>query len=220
MPKKIEEKTTMIDWSVLLTASIVFGLSLLVGVVAILASYQYYNYMTAWELKQRNDFGGVESQYSRLLETLEVVNNLYLKKFNQLKSDGFLINGTRLTLQEQYLKTSNDLKLILPQLPLFKQASDYNFSDQKRYTIPGHDQESEFKIYKREINLKLGVLHEGDVLKLIETIEFQKLAGIFNLQNCDIKRNRDDIDVKDVSKPYFSANCVLAWYISLIDKSE
>jgi len=219
MPKKIEEKTTMIDWSVLLSALIIFGLSLIMGIVAVLASYQYYNHMTAWELKQRNDFGGVESQYSRLQETLEVVNNLYLKKFNQLKSDGFLINGTRLTLQEQYLKTSNELRTILSQLPLFKQASDYDFSDQKRYTIPGY-QESEFKIYKREINLKLGVLHEGDVLKSIETIEFQKLAGIFNLQNCDIKRNRDDINIKDVSKPYFSANCVLAWYVSLIDKGK
>ena len=219
MPKKIEEKTTMIDWSVLLSALIIFGLSLIMGIVAILASYQYYNHMTAWELKQRNDFGGVESKYSRLLETLEVVNNLYLEKFNQLKSDGFLINGTRLTLQEQYLKTSNELRTILSQLPLFKQASDYDFSDQKRYTIPGY-QESEFKIYKREINLKLGVLHEGDVLKSIETIEFQKLAGIFNLQNCDIKRNRDDINIKDVSKPYFSANCVLAWYVSLIDKGK
>jgi len=166
MPKKIEEKTTMIDWSVLLSALIIFGLSLIMGIVAVLASYQYYNHMTAWELKQRNDFGGVESQYSRLQETLEVVNNLYLKKFNQLKSDGFLINGTRLTLQEQYLKTSNELRTILSQLPLFKQASDYDFSDQKRYTIPGY-QESEFKIYKREINLKLGVLHEGDVLKSI-----------------------------------------------------
>ena len=220
MEKKIEEKTTMIDLSVLVSALIIFGLSLIVGVVAVLASYQYYNHMTAWELKQRRDFGGVESQYSRLQETLEIVNNLYLEKFNQLKSEGFFINGTRLTLQEQYLKTSSELKLILSQLPLFKQASDYTFSNQERYTIPGHDQESEFKIYKREINLKLGVLHEGDVLKSIETIEFQKLAGLFNLQNCDIKRNRDDINIKDVSKPYFNANCVLAWYVSLIDKSE
>jgi len=220
MEKKIEEKTTMIDLSVLVSALIIFGLSLIVGVVAVLASYQYYNHMTAWELKQRRDFGGVESQYSRLQETLEIVNNLYLEKFNQLKSEGFFINGTRLTLQEQYLKTSSELKLILSQLPLFKQASDYNFSNQERYTIPGYDQESEFKIYKREINLKLGVLHEGDVLKSIETIEFQKLAGLFNLQNCDIKRNRDDINIKDVSKPYFNANCVLAWYVSLIDKSE
>ena len=220
MEKKIEEKTTMIDLSVLVSALIIFGLSLIVGVVAVLASYQYYNHMTAWELKQRRDFGGVESQYSRLQETLEIVNNLYLEKFNQLKSEGFFINGTRLTLQEQYLKTSSELKLILSQLPLFKQASDYTFSNQERYTIPGHDQESEFKIYKREINLKLGVLHEGDVLKSIETIEFQKFAGLFNLQNCDIKRNRDDINIKDVSKPYFNANCVLAWYVSLIDKSE
>jgi len=219
MPKKSSEKSSIqtVDWLALRNGLIAFSLSLIIGTLVIFSSYWYYNYMNIWEQQQRRSFGSIEIEYVRLQQALEIVNNLYVEKFNQLKNEGFFNEGNQVTIQEQYLQTSNDMRTLMSQLPLFKKASDYTFSDQEPYLVPGIN-ESNFRIYKTEIKLKLDVLHEGDILTSIETIELQKFSGLFNLQNCDIKRNQDEIDTKNVSQPYFTANCMLVWYVSLIEK--
>lgn len=218
MPKKPSEESNITDWSALRTSLITFCLGLIIGILIILAVYQYHNYITNWEQQQRRDFGQIESKYVQLQQALKIVNNSYLEKYYQLKKEGFYSDANHLTIQEQYLNTSNNLRNLLARLPLFKKDSDYNFSAQEPYIIPKIN-DPKLKIYKTAINLKLSVLHEGNILKSLETIEFQQFSGLFNLQKCDIKRKHAEIDVTDVSKPYFNANCILVWYISVIEKS-
>jgi len=205
-----------IDWSVLFSALIVLTLSLILSALLIWGSQQYENTMTKWEREQRSQLGDIQAKYSRLQETLEIVETGYFKKFNQLTDKGFFINGPKLTLPEQRLKMFNEIKRLLSELPLFK--ANYDLSETIQYNAPdSFIIEPELKTYQTALTLTLDILHEADVLELVQAIEFQQFAGLFNWHTCHIKRIRESIDLKDVSQPYFNATCVLVWYISKIE---
>ncbi|MDM8557884.1 hypothetical protein [Candidatus Parabeggiatoa sp. HSG14] len=209
---------TTIDWYVFIKPLIVLSLSIIMGIVIILSSQQYHNSTTEWKRQQNTLFGNVEKKYTQLNEALEIVNSLYLEKLKHLKKDGFL-NESLLDIKEQRVKIFDKIVTFLKlQKKLFDVS--YDFSKTKSYSVPDFlTSISQFKIYQIKINLKFGFLHEGDLLKLIKTIEFQlKSKGLFNLQTCDIKRIRDIINVKDVSQPYFEASCVVVWYVSKIEE--
>ncbi len=206
---------TTIDWSALSSALIVLASSLILGALLIFASQQYHSYLIEWTQTQHRHFGAVEKKYTQLQETLEIVNSLYLKEFNQLITEEFFSYDQQS--EKQRLKLFNQLQTLLSQLPLL--GANYVLSETKLYAI--HDfitVEKPFKTYETQIILKLMLLHEEDLLKLTKAIDIQTFAGLLNLQSCHIKRLRDQIDFKDASKPYFMATCVLVWHTSQIDK--
>jgi hypothetical protein len=206
-----KKKTAKIDWSELLWPLILFAFSIILSPLFIFASQEYHNDVSEWAQTQSRHFGRLEKEYTQTQEALEIVNSLYLEKFNQLITDGFFSNEPRL--EEQRLKMFKKIQTLLSQLPLF--LADYALSETKLYTAPDFIDER-VKTYSTQLILKLEVLHEEDILKLIETIEF---AGRFNLQRCDIKRLAPKIEVKNISNPYFKATCVLARYTSSIEKA-
>lgn len=83
----MSDKTFTIEWSALLSALIVLTLSLIISVIIILYSYQYYNMIYDWERQKDREFGALEREYTLLQESIN--NNLYLKKFNQFKKRDF-----------------------------------------------------------------------------------------------------------------------------------
>lgn len=204
-----------IDWLALLSGLIVLVFSLIIVAFLILGSQQYYNQLREWERQQGSEFGTIEAKYTELQETNDMVKRLYLTTFNQLMTEGFFQNNTRISIEEQRLKIFGDFKTVLPQLPLL--TANYALSEKKRYTVPDFMKiEPQLNTYKTQLILNLGVLHEEDLLKSIEIIMDQPVVGLLNLESCDVKRLRDKVDVKEVSKPYFKASCVLSWYISKI----
>ncbi|RKZ84048.1 MAG: hypothetical protein DRR19_18260 [Candidatus Parabeggiatoa sp. nov. 1] len=213
----LPKTATPIEWRAILGALIALSLSLIISVLLILGSQRYHDLMNEWERQQRNAFQTVNAKYYNLQEALKIVNGAYLKEFNQLIKEGFFTIKPLLTVEEQRLKMVDKIKTLLFDLELI--TADYTLLKNKLYDFQDIIIiEPEFKTYQTQLILNLELLHEGDVLKLIETIEFQHFTGLFNLQRCDIKRLRDKIDVNNVSNPYFKANCVLAWYISEIEE--
>jgi len=211
-------KTFTIEWSALLSALIVLTLSLIISVVMILYSYQYYNKTYNWERQKDREFGALEREYTFLQES--IANNLYLKKFNQLKKKGFFLDAQAINIDEQRMKMRDDIKKRLEKLPL--PSMDFSVKE-THYLLPPElviNIEEQVKIYETPIHFELGLLHEGDLLNLIKIIELyqRQSMGLFNWQNCDLKRNSDNIDVKDISKPYFNANCILVWSMARINE--
>jgi len=201
-----------IDLSEIFLPLILFVLSIILAIVFIVASQQYHKYIEEWTRTQESHFGSLEREYTRLQDTLEIVNNLYLQKFEQLTKIGFFHNEQEFSMEKQRLNMFGKIRTVVSQLPLF--TADYVLSETKLYTVPDFLRlEKSLKTYETQLTLKVEILHEEDLLKLIETIEF---AGIFNIQRCDIERLAAKIDVKNISKAYFKANCVLARYVSSI----
>jgi len=192
----------------LLLSSAVFGLALIVSAVVVFFSYKYYSDISDWKRIEANKFGAAEKEYTELQETLDVLNSAYLKKFEQLIENRFFVNDEAVTVEEQRLEMFNNLQKQLSQLPLF--TADYTVSETKLYSVQGIEIDERFKTYQTEFTLKLTLLHEEDLLNLIESIKFN---GLFTIKNCEIQRLHDKIAINDVSKAYIKATCVLAWYV-------
>jgi len=217
----MKPKTFTIEWSALLGALIALSLSLIVCLIMIFGSYQYYNTTAKWGEEKDDEFGKIDGEYARTQEALEKSKNFnfYQRRFKLLKKEGFFSNMT-VNLDDQRAEIRNNLSNILEKQPLF--SKKFRVLEKKRYFIPNLVIEEQFKVYETPITfLELGLLHEGDLLKLIRKIERhnRNFAGLFNFQKCDMKRNStNDIDETDSSKPHINANCVLNWYTSRIEK--
>lgn len=203
----------MKHWLVLSPALIVFGLSLILSAAFLFFTYEYYYGISNWKRTQVNHFGAAEQEYMELQETLDVLNHSYLQKFDQLIDKKFFVNDEALSVEEQRLEMFNNFQKQLPQLPLF--TADYTVSETKLYRIQGI--EERFKTYETEFTLKLTLLHEEDLLNLIESIKFN---GLFTIKRCDIQRLHEKIAINDASKAYIKATCVLAWYILRLRKDS
>ncbi len=190
-------------------SSAVFGLALIVSAVLIFFSYEYYCEISDWKRSQANKFGAAERQYTEIQETLEFLNKSNLNRFNQLIDKRFFVSNNILSVEEQRLEMFNNLQKQLSQFPLF--TADYTVSETKLYSIQGIEIDERFKIYETEFTLNLTLLHEEDLLNLIENLA--KLNGLITLKNCDIQRLQDKIAIHDVSKANIKAICVLAWYV-------
>jgi len=218
MPKPTNESSTPIEWGILFNSLIVLTLTLILGIALIMMSLQYQQYIKAWKSEQNRTLNKFEGEYWQLQEAIEVVDNLYLDKFSQLKAQGFFFNNPKLA--ELRLDISEAIKQLLSQMQVQKRliGASYQLLERQVY-VPSieFNPNDELKTYETKIILKLKLLHEEDVLKSIETIEFQQYTGFFNLKRCQIKRLREKISLKEISKINFEAECVLAWYISKIE---
>ncbi len=194
----------MKHWSILSRAWYVFVISLIMSASLVFFSYEYYSDISELEAQEAKKFGTAEKEYTKLKETLEILNPSFLKKYDKLIEKGFIVHS----IEEQRLEMFNNLKQQLSQFPLF--TADYTVSETQLYQIPELDINKRFKIYETEFTLKLTLLHEDDLLNLIESI---KLKGLFRIKRCDIQRLQEKIVVHDVSKAYIKATCVLAWYV-------
>ncbi len=203
----------MKHWSILFPSWYVFGFVFILSAVVLFFSYEYYSDMSDWKRTQANKFGAAEREYTELQEILDVLNHSYLKKFHQLIDRKFFVNDEAFSVEEQRLEMFNNLKMQLSQLPLF--TADYTVSETKLYRIQGI--EERFKTYETEFTLKLTLLHEEDLLNLIDSIKFN---GLFTIKRCDIQRLHEKIAINDVSKAYIKATCVLAWYILRLRKDS
>ncbi|MBE9563285.1 MAG: hypothetical protein IMF12_10530, partial [Proteobacteria bacterium] len=144
---------------------------------------------------------------------------LYHQRLQQFIDKGFfvqdLIPDKRLEIYEEIDKLFNSkLKNLL-----FEDESSYEVLEQNLYHIPKFlATDPNFQTYKVPIHFKLALLHEGDLFKLLERIEFHnhKFTGLLNLESCSIQSSGEAIDTNNVSTPYLNVNCIWVWYISTI----
>jgi len=215
----MKNEPSRVDWSVFHRAFIALSFCVVLSVGLLIGSQYYYDYLTQWGLEQRNLFAQMQAEYSQVREALEIVDTFYYDTFNKLIKERFFQEKPQTSLEEQGLQIVSEIKNVIPDLKLPSPVT-YELTAKALYSKLPFSIDQQLKIYETKLILTLGLLHEGDLLKLIETIEFQRLAGLFNLLKCEIRRVQEELDVKDVSKAYFNATCVLAWYVSTIEKSE
>jgi len=192
-----------------------------ISIGIVIASQQYYQANKKWHQEQQQKFLALNEEHFLLQDALNVFDNLYYDRLQKFIKQGFfiqeqnLIMDKRLEMLEEIDKLFNDkLKNLL-----FVDKSGYEILEQNLYHIPKFlATDPEFKAYQTAIQFKLALLHEGDMLKLLERIEFhkQKFTGLFNLQSCIIKNTEKTIDTTNTSNPYLNADCIWVWYTSTI----
>jgi hypothetical protein len=211
---------TTIDWLAFIKALIVLGLSLILSVAMIWGNLQYQDYTKNWAKTQKNKLHQIEKEYTNLKSSLKIVNNHYLADYFQLKKEGFFTDKPHLTIDDQRFKLKKEMNHThLSFLKRNHKLFNYNYDllAPKPYAIDSLKATDSFKIYQIQTHLKLGLFHEGNFLTFLKRLKNWKFPSLFHLKSCNVKRLREFKNPKDISKPYFQANCILIWYTAKIE---
>jgi hypothetical protein len=216
---KLDKISMKIDWSAFSYAMIILFVSLLASGGFIFISYEYTSELYDWKIRQERALANAERKYREVEESAAVLTPEDFNQFNRLVTRGFFKMAQEVTLEEVLLETTEQIKMVLDTLlPLFKIPTvKWKFANQQTpYELPMI--QNAVQVYRMPLTLELGILHEVDVLNLLQAIESQKNIGLFNIENCEIKRLSDNLVVTKIDKPYFEAICVLNWFMAKIEE--
>lgn len=189
-----------LDISVLRGALGVFVICLTVAGVMLATSFYFREQMNSQNDLQQTRFRDVSRQYLSVDEDERVIAD-YLPKFRNLYDHGILGQEKRLNWLET-LKIAGD-KVRPPKLA-------YEIHAQKEYFPDYPINKGAFDINASEMDLTLGLLHEGDLFDVLEILN-ENALGLFSVSACEIYRP-DVVASSETIAERIEANCQLRWF--------
>ena len=164
------------DWRKLQTPILALGGALvLVGLLASLAD-QYRTKNEAALQMQQNLLSGARSKFQSSGQEKETIIQ-YLPTYNDLLAKGFIGEERRIEWIEQ-------LRQLHAQHKLF--SIDYQIGLQENYKPSFITNMGSFVLHRSTMKLNMDMLHEGDLLNLLDGLHEQ--ATPFIVRDCEIKR--------------------------------
>lgn len=201
-------KVENIDWSVLRGALVIFIVALSVSAVIGSASYYFRNSMQQDYRKAQADFNRISSKYLQIDEQ-DATIKAYYPRFVKLHEQGVIGTERRLDWLESLQRVTDTLEI--PGL-------SYEIASQQQSKINWPIETGSFELYSSTMKLNLEMLHEADLLRLIDRLG-QTNAGFFSLTDCSMSRRSTEIHVDSLS-PNVTANCNLEWYSIKLSSGE
>ena len=187
------------DWRKLRYPIIGLGAALiLVGLLVSFADQYRAKNETALQTQQ-NQLNQARQKYqSSGLEKETIIQ--YLPKYNELLASGFIGEERRI----EWIET---LRQIHAQHKLF--SIDYSIGLQERYKPSFLPNLGNFRLNRSVMSLKLDMLHEGDLLALLDGLHEQTTP--FIVRDCEIKRPIGAVvNTKNITSN-MQANCEIDW---------
>ena len=164
------------DWRKLQTPILALGGALvLVGLLASLAD-QYRTKNEAALQMQQNLLSGARNKFQSSGQEKETIIQ-YLPTYNELLAKGFIGEERRIEWIEQ-------LRQLHAQHKLF--SIDYQIGLQENYKPSFITNMGSFVLHRSTMKLNMDMLHEGDLLNLLDGLHEQ--ATPFIVRDCEIKR--------------------------------
>ena len=187
------------DWRKLRYPIIGLGAALvLVGVLVSYADQYRLENKTALQAQQNLLNQARQKLQSSGLEKDTIIH--YLPAYNELLANGFIGEERRI----EWIET---LRNIHAQHKLF--SIDYSIGLQENYNPSFLTSLGNFRLNRSVMSLKLDMLHEGDLLALLDGLREQTTP--FIVRDCEIKRPIGAmVNVKNVSAN-MQANCEIDW---------
>lgn len=201
---------TKIDWAAILAPILILAISIIFMILVIFEIQQYNQYLNSLKQRQIHQFKTVDAEYKHLKQISYLIKNNYLNKFHELRNTGFLKKKIA-NIQTQRLQLFSKIETTLKKQPLI--TAHYAVSETK-----ADPTQKSITIYETQLILKLGILHEGNLLKTIEAIVALPIQGLLNLNKCSLKPLTEKINLTKTSEAYFEANCVFYWYFATLNK--
>jgi len=188
-----------IDWDVLKGSLILFCICLLIGSSLIAGAY-LFNSKLSKELKQnKNVFQSISQRYLDVDQEEKLLHE-YFPQFVSLYNKGVIGREKRLNWIEALRKSGEEIKL---------PALRYSINSQEEFTPEFEVNHSGYTLYQSNMELSLGLLHEGDLFKLLKYID-KSADGAYTISECTFRRNGAEIKMeKDHAN--VSANCLFHW---------
>ena len=179
----------------------IIGLVLAIVIVGLLVTYadQYRTENEAIFQKQQNLLNQARQKYQSSGLEKETITQ-YLPIYNDLLASGFVGEERRI----EWIET---LRQIHAQHKLF--SIDYSIGLQESYKPSFLPNLGNFRLNRSIMNLKLDMLHEGDLLALLDGLHEQTTP--FIVRDCEIKRPMGAVVNAKNMVPNMQANCEIDW---------
>jgi hypothetical protein len=191
---------TKIDWMVLRGAIGVFSICLLIGGILLGASHYFREEMETEYRNHHSRFRDVSRKYLAVDEEERIIENHY-PRFVELYRSGILGREHRLSWLESLRGAGENLQL--PEI-------NYRINSQSVYKPDFPVDLGAFAIYGSEMVLNLGLLHEGDLLGLLNTLNDDS-EGLYSVTHCEADRVNEEAEF-DPGRPMITALCRLIWF--------
>jgi len=188
-----------VDWGVLRGAIGVFAVCLLVGVGLLAASAYFREEMAADFHNHQARFLEVSRKYLAVDDEERIIERTY-PEFVALFESGILGQEHRLSWIETLTKAGDRIRL--PEI-------GYRINSQSVYTPDFPVMLGAFDINVSEMTLDLGLLHEGDLFKLLDALD-ESAEGLYTVSYCEA--NRVTASGSGTDRPLIAANCRLNWF--------
>jgi hypothetical protein len=192
-------KKDEIDWSILKGSIIIFCICILLCGTLIGGSY-YFNKDLNKQLNQnKHIFQSISRQYLDVDQEEKLVQDYY-PKFVNLYNRGVIGREKRLNWIEALRQSGEKIKL-----PSLK----YSIKSQEEFIPEFNINYSGYALYHSSMELNLGLLHEGDLFKLLKHID-KTADGAYTITECKFIMNGKQIKFE---KNYanIAASCLLHW---------
>ena len=193
-------KLAEIDWPVLSGGLIILAISVIVS-GAMIGGSQYF-----WDEKQQAlrktdvKLRDIKNKYTTIDDEERIIEE-YLPRFQALEAQGIIGRERRLNWIEVLREASRDLKL--PELR-------YSIQTQTRYQPDFPLETGAFDLYSTIMELNLGLLHEGDLPRLLALID-RDAVGLYSVSRCNIAREAPEF-LRQPTATNLSATCALRWF--------
>lgn len=189
-----------IEWPVLRGALIGVSIACVVSAATVSATHYYVSGLAAENSQFQASLNQIRDRYVAAIQERQLIER-YWPQYRQLQADGFVGEENRLNwvdLLHILAAKHRVLGLSYEVLPRAVAVPNQNVNT------------GEFQMQDSEMTLRLDLLHEGNLLELLQDLSTQN-AGIFNLKSCSIDRSQPEITISN-STSNVSAQCKLIWH--------
>ncbi len=198
-----------LEWPVIRFHGITFALVLLISACLIYGSWAFREDMQSRYARDKARFSSISQKYLAVDEDERIIRQYY-PEFITLYKQGIAGREHRLNWIEALRASSERLKLA---------GLTYSISPQQKYSPGFNVNLGKFALYSSTMTLNTGMLHEGDLPRLIKDLN-KHVKGIFTITECRFDRPGDILD-ENHDAINIKANCELEWLnIKMSDGTE
>ncbi len=191
-------KPTPQDWRKLRNPIIGLGVALIVTVLLVTFAEKYRSKVHLALQQQQNQLNQARQRYQSSGQEKETIVK-YLPGYQRLIGSGFV--G-----EERRIEWVDNLRNIHQENKLF--GINYSIASQEDYKPAFELNPGPFALHRSVMKLDLSMLHEGDLITLIEALKAKETTS-FILRECEIKRSATSTASK--LAPNSQASCELDW---------
>jgi len=186
-----------IDWRVLRGSVILLLVSLLVGGVALASSYRFWSAQDVSLKRERSRLVSTRGQYHALDEEEDIIAT-YLPRYAELERQGIIGREQRLDWIDALRQASREAKVL---------RLEYVIDAQRQFQTGLELNVGDYRVYASSMRMDLGLLHEGDLLRLLEDLRGE-VSGLFGVNGCHVSRAHPELRAVPDERN-LEARCVL-----------
>jgi hypothetical protein len=191
-------KLTPTDWRLLRLPLAILGLIILCMAGLVAFSYHQKTQSEALLGQQEAQLNQARQRYQSSGQEKDTIVK-YLPTYQRLISEGFI--G-----EERRIEWVDNLRVIHQDNKLF--GINYNIATQEAYKPAFNLNLGNLSMYRSVMKLELAMLHEGDLLLLMDELRVSKITP-FILRKCEMLKRPNA--TFDKFSPNMQANCELDW---------